>query len=286
MLLILDGHSSHLTPEFDQICKENDIISLCMPAHASHLLQPLDVGCFAVLKRVYGGLVMEEMRLGVNSIDKDDFIQLYPIAREAAFKAQTIQNSFKGAGLVPLDANHVLDKLNIQLESFPPSQPPEPRPGSSSSTSDLDTLWSLSKLQKTNSRIKKGLEPSSETMTLPLKRAIDRSHDMTIRLAHELIFIQDRYAKLETANRKQLKKKTASKKQIKHQGSLRGLEEIAPDMVVEKPGGSEYIFSIHDVAEPPLEPELPSVSTVRRPVTCSGCGTKGHIYSVCPTKDF
>lgn len=76
MLLILDGHSSHLTPEFDQICKDNDIISLFMPAHASHLLQPLDVGYFAVLKRVYGGLVMEEMRLGVNSIDKDDFIQL------------------------------------------------------------------------------------------------------------------------------------------------------------------------------------------------------------------
>lgn len=111
-----------------------------MPAHASHLLQPLNVGCFAVLKRVYGALVMEEMRLGVNSIDKDDFIQLYPTAREAAFKAQTIQNSFKDAGLVPLDANHVLEKLNIQLGSFISSQQLELRPASSSSTSDLDTL--------------------------------------------------------------------------------------------------------------------------------------------------
>jgi hypothetical protein len=90
ILLILDGHSSHLTPEFDKICEENDVISLCMPSHASHILQPLNVGCFSVLKRVYGALVMEEMRLSVNSINKDDFIQLYPIAREAAFKAQTI----------------------------------------------------------------------------------------------------------------------------------------------------------------------------------------------------
>ena len=71
MLLILDGHSSHLTPAFDKICEENDIISLCMPAHASHLLQPLAVGCFSISKRVYGALVMEKMRLGVNSIDKD-----------------------------------------------------------------------------------------------------------------------------------------------------------------------------------------------------------------------
>ncbi|KAJ5799004.1 uncharacterized protein N7503_006509 [Penicillium pulvis] len=67
VLLILDGHSSHLTPTFDKICEENDIISLCMPAHASHLLQPVDVGCFSVLKRVYRALVMEEMRLRLSS---------------------------------------------------------------------------------------------------------------------------------------------------------------------------------------------------------------------------
>lgn len=37
-LLILDGYSSHSTPEFDQFCKENKIITLCMLAHTSHLL--------------------------------------------------------------------------------------------------------------------------------------------------------------------------------------------------------------------------------------------------------
>jgi hypothetical protein len=34
-----------------------------MPPHASHLLQPLDVGCFAVLKRFYGTEVAEYIRL-------------------------------------------------------------------------------------------------------------------------------------------------------------------------------------------------------------------------------
>jgi hypothetical protein len=43
-LLVLDGHGSHLTPAFDQLCEENQIIAICMPLHASHLLQPLDVG--------------------------------------------------------------------------------------------------------------------------------------------------------------------------------------------------------------------------------------------------
>ncbi|KAH7464397.1 hypothetical protein FOMA001_g17659 [Fusarium oxysporum f. sp. matthiolae] len=50
-LLILDGHESHHSVEFEEYCKENKIITLCMPAHASHLLQPLDVGCFGPLKR-------------------------------------------------------------------------------------------------------------------------------------------------------------------------------------------------------------------------------------------
>lgn len=53
----------------------------------------------------------------MNSIDKHDFLPIYPFARNATFKASNIQNSFRGAGLVPLDANHVLEKLNICVES-------------------------------------------------------------------------------------------------------------------------------------------------------------------------
>jgi hypothetical protein len=40
-LLILDGHGSHATPQFDLFCAEHYIITLCMPPHSSHLLQPL-----------------------------------------------------------------------------------------------------------------------------------------------------------------------------------------------------------------------------------------------------
>jgi hypothetical protein len=45
---------SNSTPRFNEICEENKIILICMPPHSSHLLQPLDIGCFAVLKRSYG----------------------------------------------------------------------------------------------------------------------------------------------------------------------------------------------------------------------------------------
>src|SRR5450432_3193535 len=80
-LLILDGHGSHGTPAFDLFAKEHNIITLCMPSHSLHLLQPLDVSCFAVLKRVYGQQVQSLMRNGVNHIDKQDFLQAYYKAR-------------------------------------------------------------------------------------------------------------------------------------------------------------------------------------------------------------
>ena len=73
-LLIIDGHESHATPQFDKHCKDYNIITLCMPPHSSHILQPLDVGCFAPLKKAYGNQVANLMRLGINHIDKPEFL--------------------------------------------------------------------------------------------------------------------------------------------------------------------------------------------------------------------
>jgi DDE superfamily endonuclease/Tc5 transposase DNA-binding domain len=49
-LLICDGHGSHATPEFRYICFENRIQVLYLTPHTSHLLQPLDVSIFGLLK--------------------------------------------------------------------------------------------------------------------------------------------------------------------------------------------------------------------------------------------
>jgi hypothetical protein len=81
-------------PEFDRLRIENDVISIFMPPHSSHLLQPLDVGCFAVLKRSYGHLADQQSRMGINHIHKLDFLAAYPRAREDAFQAKGIQNAF------------------------------------------------------------------------------------------------------------------------------------------------------------------------------------------------
>jgi hypothetical protein len=152
MKLVFDGYRSYLFQLLLYVQKEGIIflfltvmevilhlnwiesalktIPLCMPPHLSHLLQPLDIGYFAVLKRSYSRLVENQARTGYNHIDKLDFLAAYPQARAETFKLETIQNSFAAAGLVPINAYRVLSGLNISLRT---PTPPRSRPSSRSS---------------------------------------------------------------------------------------------------------------------------------------------------------
>ncbi|OJJ84079.1 uncharacterized protein ASPGLDRAFT_284567 [Aspergillus glaucus CBS 516.65] len=72
-MLILDGHSSHATAEFNRFCTERNIVPLYMPPHSSHLshlLQPLDVGCFSPLKCLYGQRITNKVQKGINTVEK------------------------------------------------------------------------------------------------------------------------------------------------------------------------------------------------------------------------
>ena len=166
-LLVLDGHGSHLTPQFDKICSENNIIPICMPPHSSHLLQPLDVGCFSPLKRAYGRLVENKARLGFNHIDKFDFLDAYPEARAETFKANTIKNSFEAAGLVPLNPGRVLEQLNIHLKTPTP-------PCSRSTNSAPKTPHNLKQLDKQASTIKRLISQNTASPQSPTKCALNQ----------------------------------------------------------------------------------------------------------------
>lgn len=67
----MDGLGSHDTAQFDNICKANMIIPICMSPHSSHL-QPLDIGCFVVIKRVYEQMVQTTLGHRVHDIARLD----------------------------------------------------------------------------------------------------------------------------------------------------------------------------------------------------------------------
>ena len=46
VLLMLDGHSTHYTPEVVHAAAKQGVVMLCLPPHTTHCIQPLDVSFF------------------------------------------------------------------------------------------------------------------------------------------------------------------------------------------------------------------------------------------------
>ena len=59
LLLILDGHISHISLNTVDLAMKENISILKLPAHCTDLLQPLDVACFAPLKKRYDNALTE-----------------------------------------------------------------------------------------------------------------------------------------------------------------------------------------------------------------------------------
>ena len=53
IFFILDGHASHFPWRFLSFCLEHGMLVLCLPAHATHLLQHLDVVLFGPLQHAF-----------------------------------------------------------------------------------------------------------------------------------------------------------------------------------------------------------------------------------------
>lgn len=136
-LLILDGHDSHLTVEFDDFCTQHKIIVLCMPAHSSHLLQPLDLSIFSPLKVAYGAEIAKSAVL-FDRVTKHDFLAAYAIARRTSITPRSITAGWEAAGLIPINSERVINKLVITKPAA--SQQRFTTPDNSSSTDNSSQL--------------------------------------------------------------------------------------------------------------------------------------------------
>lgn len=104
-LLVLDGHESHHSRDFEDYCKEHKMIILYMPAHSSHILQPLDVACFGPLKRIYGALVEKMMRRSLTHVNKEDFLPMFKDAFFATFGQENVRQASEEPDLSLLTQN-------------------------------------------------------------------------------------------------------------------------------------------------------------------------------------
>jgi hypothetical protein len=98
-MLIMDGHSSHVTARVISFCMQNAIDLLIMPPHCSHVLQPLDVSAFAPLKRAHGKETDKVARLDSSRIARVQSTEMYMRARRFAFSMSNICSGWRATGL-------------------------------------------------------------------------------------------------------------------------------------------------------------------------------------------
>lgn len=210
-LLILDGHGSHATPEFDQFCKEHSIITLCMPAHSSHLLQPLDVGCFSPLKRAYGTQIGNYLRLGIHHVDKAEFLPVFMQARIQAFSERNIRSGFAAAGLVPLDPDQVLSTLQIRPNTPPEAPLQQWQPGTPHNPDQTELQYRA---------IKAYLHRRSKSPPSPADAAIKQLVKGAQMAMHAAVLCKDEVEKMRAIQERQKRKKVVRKRQISKQQTL------------------------------------------------------------------
>jgi hypothetical protein len=94
-----------------------------MPPYSSHLLQPLDVGCFSPLKQAYSNNINSLLQYSTKKIKKEAFLPAFKAAFKKLIIKENICAGFRGARLVLHNLEAVILKLNVVLCTLTPLKP-------------------------------------------------------------------------------------------------------------------------------------------------------------------
>lgn len=113
VLLMYDGHKSHVSLDVIDWAKENHVVLFVLPAHTSHVLQPMDIGCFGPFERIYNAAAHKFMRTNCGiSITRNNICEVACKAYVAALSPQNLQGSFRKAGIYPFNPD-IVDESNF-----------------------------------------------------------------------------------------------------------------------------------------------------------------------------
>jgi hypothetical protein len=257
-LLILDGHESHHTTLFEDYCQENNIITLCMPPHSSHLLQPLDVGVFSPLKAAYRAEIERMMRYQIHHITKLEFLPCLKVAFDKAFTTNNIKSGFRATGLVPFDPQRVLEELTVTIQSSPAAALPVSTANWVSKT-PRDTI----QISQQADLIVHKIQDHKSSSPTPILEAFGAMTKGFKEMSHEMHLLKDEVKALRETNERASQRGKRRKKMIQKGGVLTFKE--GQDIINDKAANSQ------------LQDEG------KKQRHCSKCKSPGHNSRTCKT---
>ena len=122
VLLIEDGHSSHITLDVIELARKNDIYLLCLPSHSSHILQPLDIGVFKSFKTHYPKACRKYIVNNPGRVITSEVIALLVCDAWAhSITPVNILGGFKKTGISPFNPSAVDDRMLAPAKVFKPT---------------------------------------------------------------------------------------------------------------------------------------------------------------------
>ncbi len=275
-LLIFDGHGSHQTGQFRQFCLDNHILTLYMPPHSSHILQPLDVSCFGPLKRAYSQQIKQRMRLSNNYITKAEFLPAFYIAFQQVMIPSTITSGFEATGLVPFNPQRVLEYLNPIIQNTP-------SPQASSSSQESKTPSTFKEIKKQAALIQKERRKRRRSSASPSDRHFAKllKGFETVVYDRAILIAENKALKAENQHKKQ--KRATSKKFLQKGGSMTvkdGLEQAQQPMVAR-----QLNVEVENEVSQNLE-ILAETGFTKAPRRCSKCRSFQHTARSCSSQIY
>lgn len=129
VLLFVDKHHSHLSPELIELAKEKCVHLTCFPPLLTHNLQPLSVSVHHPVKQSWAKVLKAyKLESMAENVTKVVFPSLIKKLWDCSFKTNHIVLGFRATGFHPLDPAPVLCKLIANMPfrvlSFAPSSVP------------------------------------------------------------------------------------------------------------------------------------------------------------------
>ena len=110
-MLVMNGHSSHMTCEFLNYTTEHKICLFTFPVHSTHITQPLNVKVFQPYKHWHAESVDQVMHSGATEFNKLDFFHLFPQMKAKTMTPATIRHAWEKTGLYSYNSDIVLNKI-------------------------------------------------------------------------------------------------------------------------------------------------------------------------------
>ena len=108
VMLIMDGHSSHYTPEAIRVAAQEGVIVFCIPPNTTHATQPLDVSFFGALKCHWSSGCHTYLTNNPGSVvTKLQFNSLFSQAWYRSIQPEKIMFGFRKTGICPLNKSAV-----------------------------------------------------------------------------------------------------------------------------------------------------------------------------------